>query len=1091
MKHQLLNKLQIKFSLLITVGFVLCFMSCKTKSNLVLADAKCEYRTNPLGIDATKPRLSWKLVSPSKTRDQEQTAYQILVASSLDKLNKNEGNLWDSGKVETNQSVNNLYAGESLESSKHYFWKVKVWDAEGHVSNWSDAAHFSMGLLNQDDWKGAWIYKANQDRKDHNWYRKNFTLEAAPQSALIYIASFGYHEIYVNGQKVTEDVMNPAQSFLKKRLPYLTYDIQKYLKKGDNVIGVWHAAGWARWGRVKEYFKPPFVFKAQVDIQVDGNQLMLSTDNTWKCKKSYSAYWSSWDILDFGGEIIDERFREDDWNTIDYDDSNWDNAVVFDTSQTGSMDASKIDLGPTGAKRLDNSHDSIPVNPITATLSAQMVEPQVKYKEIKPIGIEKNEDGNYIVDMGENYTGYFEMNLFNGKEGDTITFEIADHKEVATTWEQRSKYVFGKTGTGHFTNRFNLAGGRYVTIYGINYKPALKDIKGHVITNNRKQISQFESSSELLNNIYQINLNTYIANTIDGILVDCPHRERRGWGEVTVAAMYGDALPNFESGAYMSQYAQFMQDTQADDGKMRAVINGDDFEFLMWMANSPITIWETYRTLGDEKLLKNHYPTMKKWMQWLYERSDFETGGGLKIGTQATLQFPGLGDWCTPRGNFWTSSNSPESAHFNNCVYAFMLESALNIAKTLDKKEDVELYSNRLEVQRKATHKNLYDASTGKYGEGHQVNQAFALISGATPASEKQKVYDNLVDQVLYKFPYYDTGSSGQALYTRYFIEYGERMDLIYELLKDKRHPSYGYFLEQGKTVWPERWSAIGNSQIHTCYTGIGGYFIKGFGGIRPDSEHLGMQQFIVKPALVGDLRYANTSYQSMYGNITVNWKKENEGAIFNIEIPVNTSAKIYLPAKESKAVFEGGIRAENVKGIRLLGVEKNDAVGSYVIYQVGSGSYHFKVNELPIVNYPNPINKPDNLALIGRMNASSMLIDSEKLPLFEAFRANDENLETMWKANATTNEWIEVEWFKPQTFNKMVIHENGNHILNYKIQYFDNHQWKEVANGTSCGANKSHEFSAVTASKCRLLLIQSKQNAVISELKIFNTKNN
>ncbi|MBP2834271.1 hypothetical protein J8281_18955, partial [Aquimarina sp. U1-2] len=184
------------------------------------------------------------------------------------------------------------------------------------------------------------------------------------------------------------------------------------------------------------------------------------------------------------------------------------------------------------------------------------------------------------------------------------------------------------------------------------------------------------------------------------------------------------------------------------------------------------------------------------------------------------------------------------------------------------KEEDAKMYTNRLEVQCKATHKKIYNANTGKYGEGHQVNQAFALLSGVTPDLEKQKVYNNLVDQVLYKFPYYDTGSSGQALYTRYFIEHGERMDLIYELLKDKRHPSYGYFLEQGKTVWPERWSAIGNSQIHTCYTGIGGYFIKGFAGIRPDPEQPGMQRFMVKPAPVGDLTYVNASYQSPYVDV-------------------------------------------------------------------------------------------------------------------------------------------------------------------------------------------------------------------------------
>jgi alpha-L-rhamnosidase len=1058
-------------------------------SKLIIIDLKCEYKTNPLGIDNLHPRFSWKLIDQANDRGQKQTAYQILVSSSLKNLGNNIGDIWDSGKIKSNQSVNVKYNGDSLQSAQQYFWKVKVWDVNKTHTNWSDVANFSMGLLKSDDWKAEWIYKKEQNKKDHNWYRKNFKLEENPQSAFIFVASFGYHEVYVNGKKVSNAVMNPVYSFVKKRLPYLTYDIKKYLKKGENVIGIWHAAGWSRWGRVNTYYDAPFVFKAQAEIHLTNKNILLKTDASWKCKKSYSSYIGRWDIKDFGGEIIDERLREDDWNTVKYNDHTWKNAVIFNNHEAKEVGLANINLGLKGEIVIPSTDSNPPTSKITATLSSQIVEPQEKYKEINPIDIQKNLEGNYVIDMGENYTGFFQMNLFNGKEGDTIIFQIADRKEVTSSWNQRSKYIYDKTGTGHFTNRFNVAGGRWVTISGIAYKPKLNDIKGHVITNKRKQISYFKSSNDLLNKIYQVNLNTYIANTIDGILVDCPHRERRGWGEVTVAAMYGDALPNFESGAYMTQYAQFLEDSQSEDGKMRAVINGDDFEFLMWMANSPITIWETYRMLGDKKMLVNHYPTLQKWMDWLYEHSNYNSNGALKIGKQETLEFPGLGDWCTPRGNFWTSSNSPESAHFNNCVYAFMLENVVNIAETLGKKKDVEVYKKRLLVQRIATHKNLYDVNTGKYGEGHQVNQAFALLAGITPKSEKQKVYNNLVDQVLYKFPYYDTGSSGQALYTRYFTEYGERMDLIYELLKDKRHPSYGYFIEQGKTVWPERWSAIGNSQIHTCYTGIGGYFIKGFGGIRPDSKQLGMQNFIIKPALVGDLTFANTSYESLYGNIKVNWKKENKSITFNIDIPVNTTAKIYIPGIDKKYVYEGTKIAEKSKGIKYIGSEKSDAVGNYIIYQVGSGSYNFKVNKWPKINYPEPLNKSENLSLIGRMNASSMVIDSEKLPFFEAFRANDENNKTHWKGISTNNEWVEVEWIKPQTFNKIVIQEEGESILNYEIQFLENKKWKTIASGTSCGANKVHNFTTITTSQCRVLIQKSKFNPAISEIKIYHVK--
>ena len=924
----------------------LCILSCR-ESLVELTDLRCEYRINPLGIDNTAPRLSWKLIEAIPTRGQKQTAYQILVASSLDILNNDKGDVWDSGKIETNQSVNNTYQGKTLESAKQYFWKVKIWDDSGNPSSWSELATFSMGLLNQEDWKGEWILKSDQKKTDHNWYRKNFELKDEATSAFVFVGSFGYHELYVNGEKITENVMNPVSSYMKKRIPYLTYDISDKLKKGDNVIAIWHAAGWSRWRRIREYRNIPFVFKAQAEIQTENEQITLSTDETWKTKKSHSEYYGDWDILRFGGEIIDDRLREDDWCNADYDDSDWINATVYNHEVLNT----KIPEGNNISFALNSNKDRevrALYSPITAQLSAQIVEPQVKFKEVKPIAIKKNDNGTYRIDMGENYTGFFEMDLYNGVEGDSITFEISDQTEVVMNWNQKSKYIFGKSGNGKFANRFNVAGGRWITIYGLKYEPKLEDFKGYVVTNNRKQISKFESSNELLNKIYKVNLDTYLANTMDGILVDCPHRERRGWGEVTVAAMYGDALPNFESGAYMDQYTQYMRDAQLPDGQTRAVLNEEDRPFLMWKANSPITFWETYKMLGDKKILEDNYKSMKKWMNWLFDHSNNRTGGALKIGERGKREMPGLGDWCTPRGNFWDSSNSPEAAHFNNCAYAFMLQCAQKTAKALGKTEDAKEYANRLKVQQKATHDLSYDPETGKYLDGIQVNQAFALLAGITPEEEKEKVTAQLVNNVLYDFPYYDTGSSGQALYTRYFIESGERMDLIYELLKDKHHPSYGYFLEQGHTTWPERWSAVGNSQIHTCYTGIGGYFIKGFGGIRPNPEQLGMQNMIIKPAVVGDLAFANTEYESPYGNVVVKWKKEGKGAAFHIEIPVNTSSKVYLPAIKKEDITENGGALESVNGINYLGTEQSAAIGNYIILNVASGIYDFKVDELP-----------------------------------------------------------------------------------------------------------------------------------------------
>ncbi len=1068
--------------MLLSVLFLTSVSSCEER--VQVADLRCEYRVDPLGIDNVTPRLSWKLEDAKQTRGQKQTAYQVLVASSLNNLNKDKGDLWDSEKMTSDQSVNVKYAGQTLTSGQECYWKVRIWDAAGVAADWSPSARFTIGLLEAQDWKCEWIYKEDQKKTDHNWYRKTFTLTENASSALVYVGSFGYHELYVNGEKITENIMNPVSSYMKKRIPYLTYDIADKLKKGNNVVAVWHAAGWARWTRIREYRNVPFVFKAQVEITAGAEHLSLGSDESWKCKKSYSEYYGDWDILRFGGETIDDRKKEDDWNTADYDDSQWMNASIYDHKVLNA----KIKEGDNISFAINSSKSRslrVEYTPIKAQLSAQMVEPQVRFEAIIPTGVVATDSGTYIIDMGQNFTGQFQINLHNGTEGDSVLFEISDQQGESCSWKQKSKYIFGSSGEGVFANRFNVAGGRWITVYGLKYKPELADIKGWIITTNRKRISTFESSSELLNKIYEANLDTYIANTLDGILMDCPHRERRGWGEVTVAAMYGDALPNYESGAYMDQYTQYMRDAQFSNGMIRAVINEEDRQFLMWKANNPITIWETYKMMGDKQMLADNYASMQKWMKWLYEASDYETGGALKIGERGTREFPGLGDWCTPKGKFWDSSNSPDAAHFNNCIYAYMLDCATQMASALDKKDDVKMYADRLAVQRKATHALSYNPATGEYLGGQQVNQAFALFSGVTPESEKEKVTAQLEDEVLYNFPYYDTGSSGQALYTRYFIEAGERMDLIYELLQDTRHPSYGYFIRQGANVWPERWSAVGNSRIHTCYTGIGGYFVKGFGGIRPDSDDFGMQNFIVKPNPVGDLTYANTSYESMYGKVVVNWKREDATAAYHIEIPANCSAKVYIPSLSKAGIQEGAVLAENAEGVRYVGAEKSDAVGNYIIYQVASGVYDFSVDQLPTTTYPSPNYKGNNLAMIARVSASSMYIVSEKNPGFEAFNVNDADNETSWQAEGKNDEWIEFAWVTPQSFNGLLIDEVGNNIKHYKIQYFDGQQWVDVVEESPCGDNKTHTFEAVTATKCRLYITEASKAVVISEIQV------
>jgi alpha-L-rhamnosidase len=277
----------------------------------------------------------------------------------------------------------------------------------------------------------------------------------------------------------------------------------------------------------------------------------------------------------------------------------------------------------------------------------------------------------------------------------------------------------------------------------------------------------------------------------------------------------------------------------------------------------------------------------------------------------------------------------------------------------------------------------------------------------------------------------------------------------------------------------------VGGSRIHTCYTGIGGYFVKGFGGIRPNPEHPGMRHVLIKPAPVKGLTHANTEFESGYGKIVVNWKRSGNSATYHIEVPVNSWAKVYLPAVGKEHVMEGSNPAEQAAGVRHLGTERSDAVGNCVIYGVGSGVYEFSVSAVPEVTYPDPMDRGLNLSKVGRMSASSMHMASEKIPGFEAFKANDENAETSWRAASAEGQWLEVAWVKPQTFAAVRIDEIGGHITSYRLQAWKDDGWQDLATGDACGTGREHSFDPVTASKCRLLISAASKAPEIAEIMI------
>lgn len=349
-------------------------------SAVTVTRLQCEYRAEPLGMDVLRPRLGWQLKSDE--RAQNQTAYQVLVARSPSLLDQNKGDLWDSGKVDSHRSIQVVYSGEPLVSGQRCYWKVRVWDRDGKPTPWSAPARWTMGLLKPQDWKAEWIgffpKKTGQEGTPAPYFRKTFTLDGPAEHAFAHVNAQGYYELYVNGRKVDDHVLSPAVSDFSKRNLYITHDIGSYLQSGTNCVALWLGRGWYSRGIPGVDHNGP-IARAQLMMETDrGSPVRVVSDGSWKAHTSPLSIIGNGHKSNHGADVYDATREIPGWNEAGFDDKDWPNAQVV------------------------SSHPG-------AVTAAQMVEPNRATVEIKPITIEAMEDGSYLIDMGRDFTGVFEV----------------------------------------------------------------------------------------------------------------------------------------------------------------------------------------------------------------------------------------------------------------------------------------------------------------------------------------------------------------------------------------------------------------------------------------------------------------------------------------------------------------------------------------------------------------------------------------------------------------------------------------------------------------------------------------------------------
>ncbi|HMR85298.1 MAG TPA: family 78 glycoside hydrolase catalytic domain, partial [Niabella sp.] len=732
--------------------------------------------------------------------------------------------------------------------------------------------------------------------------------------------------LYVNGERVGNEVLAPVATDHAKRARYVAYNIEKFLKKGKNVIGIWLGTSWSIFAGYDVNGSRPLtpLVTAQADMYSEENPtagsqpfLTLVTDSSWKYHASPNKLMGTWDFRNMGGELWDDRKNIDNWASPSFNDDNWQKATVY---------------------------------PLNLRLSAQNVQGNRLIREINPVRIEERADGSFRVDMGVNFAGWTEVKL-KGNPGDSIKFYYSEREQDEMTFNIRSAFIIGNNGQGTFKNRFNYSSGRWITIKGLKQKPSLRDIKGWLVRTDYENASNFVCSDSLQNWIYD-KVKWNVENlSIGGMLIDCPQRERMGYGG---DATYETGLLNYHMGAFYTKWLQDWRDVQGTEsmvGNMRdknqarksetrgRIFNNGILPHTAptyWGGGGPswggivvMLSWYMYQHYDDKRVLLENYQMIKDWLTFL----DTHVQDNLMQRFGGKWDF--LGDWLWPNATAeGMNNNKPETLCFNNTYRVLNLRTAARIARVLRDTTQAKVWEDQADRSSAAINKAFYNKETGTYADGSMANQATALLAEVVPASEKEKVMKSLETEILVnRKGHIHAGIIGGALLFKWLREQG-RNDLLYSMTSKTTYPGWGFMKENGATTLWEMWEKDlpGHSLLHNSFLYPGAWYMDGLAGIKAGKP--GYTQFIIEPPTAKEtgVEWVNAGFDSPVGLIKNNWKRNKGKLSLSITVPPNSVCLLKLPPDEAAIVTE----KEGI--IRKLVPEQGKTV-----YELQSGNYSFE----------------------------------------------------------------------------------------------------------------------------------------------------
>ena len=851
------------------------------------------------------------------------------MADSARLLAKDQGSLWDSGRVSSSETVNIAYAGLPLRSGQRGFWKVRVWDDRGRASPWSATARFETALLSPDDWEASWICDGKRDPPGETGFyrddpaplfRKSFVLIRKPVEARLYITGLGYYEARVNGSRVGDQMLDPGWTDYRDRILYSTYDVTDDLKEGPNCLGVLLGNGWYNplplrmWGRLnlREHLpvgRPCLIARLELRFS-DGSVRAVVSDTSWKVRGGPLLRNNI-----FLGEVYDARLSIPGWDLPGFDDSSWKAAAP----------------APDPGGRLETQS-----------------QPPIRIlDEIPPAAVTEPAPGRFIFDFGENFAGWVRMRV-NAPKGTEIRLRYGEllfpegtlnpmtsvcgqikglgddgtprggpgAPEIAV---QEDVYITKGGGEEVYRPTFTFHGFRFVEVTGYPGRPGSETLTGLRLCADVESIGSFACSDPLFNRIQDMTLRTFRSNLFS-VQSDCPHRERFGYGGDL--AVTGEAfMLNFDMAAFYAKAVRDWHDAAFPDGLLTdtAPFVGIQYCGVAWALVHPLLQAELHRHYGERRLMEEQYTTSRRWLERVH------------------AQYP---DHIVPEGLSDHEGLEPTPAPpLVTPLYASAARLVSRLADILAIRGDASRYHILSEEIQGAYRKRFWIPGTGRVRPGTQAGQAFALALDLLPPEERPLALDVLVRMIRERHDgHLSTGIYG----TRFLLETLSRMGksgLAASVVRRKGFPGWEHMLENGATTLWEHWDFSDNtfSHNHPMFGSVSAWFYRWLAGIQLRDKAKAFDLFDIRPQPVEGLDWVEAEHRSIRGPIHVRWERGLETLILKITIPPNTKAVVFVPASDPDSVRERGVRPAPSSGARFLRTAPGCAV-----YEVGSGSYTF-----------------------------------------------------------------------------------------------------------------------------------------------------